>query len=123
MIIKPAENTPASCFEFVKLLRVAGLPEAWCQAVAVTDVTVAEKLVTDSRVAFFSFIGSANIGWMLRAKLSAGTRCALEHGGAAPVIIAEDADLDDILPLLVKGGLKPRPTHRTSIITRGNNHA
>jgi len=104
VIIKPAEDTPASCFEFVTLLREAGLPEAWCQAVAVTNVEVAEKLVTDNRVAFFSFIGSANIGWMLRSKLSPGTRCALEHGGAAPVIVAEDADLDDVLPLLVKGG-------------------
>ena len=41
---------------------------------------------------------------MLRSKLAPGTRCALEHGGAAPVIVAEDADLDDVLPLLVKGG-------------------
>ena len=104
VIIKPAEDTAASCFELIKLLREAGLPDVWCQAVAVNDIEVAEKLVTDSRVAFFSFIGSANIGWMLRSKLSAGTRCALEHGGAAPVIVAEDADLDDVLPLLVKGG-------------------
>lgn len=104
IIIKPAEDTPASCFQFVRLLREAGLPDEWCQAVAVSDVKVAEKIVTDSRVAFFSFIGSAGIGWMLRSKLSAGARCALEHGGAAPVIVAEDADLDKALPLLVKGG-------------------
>jgi acyl-CoA reductase-like NAD-dependent aldehyde dehydrogenase len=104
VIIKPAKETAASCFEFVNLLREAGLPDAWCQAVAVTDLEVAEKLVTDSRVAFFSFIGSANIGWMLRSKLAAGTRCALEHGGVAPVIVAEDADLDKVMPLLVKGG-------------------
>jgi len=104
VIIKPAQETPAICFEFVGLLREAGLPEGWCQAVAVSDLSVAEKLVTDARVAFFSFIGSANIGWMLRSKLAPGTRCALEHGGAAPVIVAQDADLDDALPLLAKGG-------------------
>jgi len=104
VIIKPADDTPAVCFEFVKLLREAGLPDGWCQAVAVSDLSVAEKLVTDSRVGFFSFIGSANVGWMLRSKLAPGTRCALEHGGAAPVIVAEDADLDDTLPLLAKGG-------------------
>ena len=104
VIIKPAQETPAVCFEFVNLLREAGLPEGWCQAVAVSDLSVAEKLVTDSRVAFFSFIGSANVGWMLRSKLAPGTRCALEHGGAAPVIVAQDADLDDALPLLIKGG-------------------
>ena len=104
VIIKPADDTPAVCFEFVKLLRAAGLPDGWCQAVAVSEMSVAQKLVTDSRVAFFSFIGSANVGWMLRSKLAPGTRCALEHGGAAPVIVAKDADLDEALPLLIKGG-------------------
>jgi len=60
--------------------------------------------VTDERVDFFSFIGSGKVGWMLRSKLSPGTRCALEHGGAAPVIVTEDADIEDALPLLAKGG-------------------
>ena len=35
--------------------------------------------------AFFSFIGSGEVGWSLRSKLAPGTRCALEHGGVAPV--------------------------------------
>lgn len=104
VIIKPAEDTPLSCFEFVNILRKAGLPDAWCQALITLDHDVATQLVTDSRVSFFSFIGSANVGWMLRSKLAAGTRCALEHGGVAPVIIEADADLDDVLPLLAKGG-------------------
>lgn len=51
-----------------------------------------------------SFIGSAEIGWYLRSKLSSGTRYALEHGGVAPVIIEPDADFQDALPLLIKGG-------------------
>lgn len=104
VIIKPAEDTPLSCFRFVQILREAGLPESHCQAVMTSGLDVASQLVTDSRVAFFSFIGSAKVGWMLRSQLAAGTRCALEHGGAAPVIIAEDADLDDTLPVIAKGG-------------------
>jgi len=104
VIIKPAEDTPLSCYRFVSLLREAGLPEAWCQALVVADLDVATKLVTDARVAFFSFIGSARVGWSLRSQLAPGTRCALEHGGVAPVIMAADADLDDALPLLAKGG-------------------
>ena len=68
------------------------------------DLDVASALVSDERNAFFSFIGSARVGWMLRSKLAPGTRCALEHGGAAPVILAADADLDDALPRLAKGG-------------------
>ncbi|MDH5426024.1 MAG: aldehyde dehydrogenase family protein [Gammaproteobacteria bacterium] len=104
VIIKPAEDTPLSCFELIAILREAGLPDEWCQALVVNDLSVASKLVTDARVGFFSFIGSAKVGWMLRSQLAAGTRCALEHGGVAPVIIAEDADLDDVLPLIAKGG-------------------
>jgi acyl-CoA reductase-like NAD-dependent aldehyde dehydrogenase len=104
VIVKPAEDTPLSCFRFVQILRDAGLPEEYCQACVVSDHSVAEKLVTDERVGFFSFIGSGRVGWMLRSKLAAGARCALEHGGVAPVIIDSSADLDDTLPLIAKGG-------------------
>lgn len=104
VIIKPAEDTPLSCYRFVSLLREAGLPEGWCQALVVSELDNATRLVTDERVGFFSFIGSAAVGWMLRSKLAPGTRCALEHGGAAPVIVEADAELDAALPLLAKGG-------------------
>ena len=103
VIIKPARTTPLSCLNLVNCLYEAGLPKEWCQMV-VCESSLAEKLATDSRVAFFSFIGSGEIGWMLRSKLAPGTRCALEHGGAAPVIIDHDADLEEALPLLAKGG-------------------
>ncbi len=104
VIVKPAEATPLSCMRFVSMLREAGLPEKWCQALLTTDLDVAGKLVSDRRVGFFTFIGSARVGWMLRSRLAPGTRCSLEHGGAAPVIMAEDADLDYALPLIAKGG-------------------
>lgn len=103
ILVKPADDTPLSCEIFVSLLYEAGLPEEWCRF-AVCDIPTAEKLVTDPRVAFFSFIGSAKVGWMLRSKLAAGTRCALEHGGAAPVIIDQGADLNQMVPKLIKGG-------------------
>ena len=104
VIIKPAEDTPLSCMRFVSILREAGLPDEWCQACVVDDLQVAEKLVTDARVGFFSFIGSSKVGWMLRSKLAPGAHCALEHGGAAPVIVAADADLDAMIPVLAKAG-------------------
>ncbi len=104
VIIKPAKETPLSAFALVGIIHEAGLPKAWCQPVVTEDTAVAEQLVSDKRVAFFSFIGSAKVGWMLRSKLAPGTRCVLEHGGVAPVIVAEDANLDNILPLLAKGG-------------------
>ena len=104
VIIKPAEDTPLSCFRFVQILHEAGLPIEYCQALVVNELSVAEQLVCDKRVGFFTFIGSGKVGWMLRSKLAPGTRCALEHGGVAPVIIDSTADLDDTLPLIAKGG-------------------
>jgi acyl-CoA reductase-like NAD-dependent aldehyde dehydrogenase len=104
VIVKPAEDTPLSCYRFVALLRECGLPEEWCQALVSENTAVSEQLVTDPRVGFFSFIGSAAVGWKLRSRLAPGARCALEHGGAAPVLVAPDADLAAAVPKLVKGG-------------------
>ncbi|HHQ14772.1 MAG TPA: aldehyde dehydrogenase family protein [Chromatiales bacterium] len=104
VICKPAEDTPLSALRFAQILHEAGLPEAWCQVLVPSAIPVAEQLVTDARVGFFSFIGSAAVGWMLRSRLAPGTRCALEHGGVAPVIVAGDADLDVAIPALLKGG-------------------
>ncbi|MAT65245.1 MAG: aldehyde dehydrogenase [Gammaproteobacteria bacterium] len=104
VIVKPAEATPLSGFRLVEILHGAGLPPAWCQALVTENTELAERLATDARVGFLTFIGSAKVGWMLRSKLAPGTRCALEHGGAAPVIVAADADLDQAVPKLLKGG-------------------
>ncbi|MCH8956501.1 aldehyde dehydrogenase family protein [candidate division KSB1 bacterium] len=103
VIIKPALTTPLSCLAFIEILTEAGLPQGWCQAI-ICENEAAEQLVTDERVGYFSFIGSAKIGWYLRSKLSSGTRCALEHGGAAPVIVDKDAKIEEMLTALAKGG-------------------
>ena len=104
VVVKPAADTPMSCIRFVEILREAGLPAAWCQALIADDLESAEALVTDPRVGFFSFIGSARVGWMLRSKLAPGVRCALEHGGAAPVIVASPYDVEATLAAVLKGG-------------------
>ena len=104
VIVKPAAATPLSCIELVKLLREAGLDEAWCQTFITNDNSLAERLATDARVAFLSFIGSARVGWYLHSRLAPGTRCALEHGGAAPVIVDRSANLESVIEPIVKGG-------------------
>ena len=72
VIVKPATATPLSCLELVKLFREAGLDEAWCQTFITADNALAERLATDSRIAFLSFIGSARVGWHLHSRLAAG---------------------------------------------------
>lgn len=103
VIIKPALTTPLSCLAFVDILEEAGIPKGWCQAL-ICENEASELLVVDKRVNYFSFIGSEKVGWYLRSKLSPGTRCSLEHGGAAPVIVEPDADFSSMLPALLQGG-------------------
>jgi acyl-CoA reductase-like NAD-dependent aldehyde dehydrogenase len=102
VIIKPASTTPTCCIKIVKMLKDTGLPEGWCQ-ICICDNEVAEKLATDKRIGFLSFIGSAKVGWMLRSKLAVGVRCSLEHGGVAPVIFDETANVDKYIETLTKG--------------------
>jgi acyl-CoA reductase-like NAD-dependent aldehyde dehydrogenase len=103
VIFKPSSNTPLSGIALAAILKEAGLPNGWLQIV-LCDNETAELLVTDPRIHFLTFIGSAKVGWYLKSKLAAGTRCALEHGGAAPVIVESDADFTEMIPDLVKGG-------------------
>ncbi|WP_448095754.1 aldehyde dehydrogenase family protein [Luteibacter yeojuensis] len=104
VIIKPAGATPLSCLELVKTALEAGLPEGWVQTFLPESRALAEAFVSDPRVAFLSFIGSAEVGWHLRSKLAPGARCALEHGGVAPLIIDRSADLDRLIEPVTKGG-------------------
>jgi acyl-CoA reductase-like NAD-dependent aldehyde dehydrogenase len=103
VIIKPAAATPLSCKAVVDIFHEAGLPPDWAQMVLPRDHELATRMVADPRVGFFTFIGSAAVGWSLRARLAPGARCALEHGGVAPVVVAHDADLDMALPRIARG--------------------
>jgi len=104
VIIKPASKTPLCTLRLAELIDQAGLPKGWVQ-VALVNTENAEKLVTDKRIGFFSFIGSAKVGWSLKSKLAPGVRCALEHGGVAPVIFDEYADEQGFINGVVKASM------------------
>jgi len=103
VIIRPATQTPMSAVKLVEILKEAGLPNGWAQAV-VCDRKGGELLATSPKTAFLTFIGSGSVGWYLNSKASDGTRVVLEHGGVAPVIVESDADIEDMIPSLTKGG-------------------
>lgn len=103
VIIKPATQTPMSAIRLVEILEEAGLPKGWAQAV-VCDRKGGELLATSPKVNFLTFIGSGQVGWYLNSKVANGTRVALEHGGVAPVIVEKDADIEDLIPSIGKGG-------------------
>ena len=92
LILKPAEKTPLSSVILAELILDAGYPpEAFSMLNSWGGM--AEKMVTDPRIAMLSFTGSASVGWMLKGKAGM-KKAALELGGNAGVIVHHDADLD-----------------------------
>ena len=84
VLIKPASSTPLSCLSLLEILYEAGLPQEWCQLL-LCEASVAQEIVSDSRISFLSFIGSAEVGFKLKKLLPDGAHCVLEHGGVAPL--------------------------------------
>jgi acyl-CoA reductase-like NAD-dependent aldehyde dehydrogenase len=103
VIVKPSLMTPLSCLRLAELFYEAGLPARWFQ-VLLCENTVAQNLVSDSRIRFFSFIGSAKVGYSLRQTLAPGVGCTLEHGGAAPLILTDKYDWQKAVAPIAKGG-------------------
>lgn len=101
VIIRPAGSTPLSAFKLVEILEEAGLPKGYATALA-SGIPEASFLASHKKIGFLSFIGSAKVGWHLSKNVADGTRFCLEHGGVAPAIIEEDADIEKLLQPIVK---------------------
>lgn len=100
-LVRPASSTPLSCVSLVEILHEAGIPQELC-TLLLCEREVAQEIVSDPRIRFMSFIGSAEVGFHLNSKLSPGAKATLEHGGVAPVILCEDANLKEAVPGLLK---------------------
>jgi acyl-CoA reductase-like NAD-dependent aldehyde dehydrogenase len=95
VVLKPASQTPLSALLLAELEHEAGLPAGWLNVVCGQASEVGDVLVVDERVALITFTGSSLVGWKLRER-AVRKRVNLELGNATPVIVAADADLDDV---------------------------
>ncbi len=101
-ILKPASATPLSGLLLGEMVLEAGYPPE-ALSVLVCRGSKAERLVSDPRVAFFSFTGSSAVGWHLRS-IAGRKRVGLELGGNAAAIVHEDADLEYAAGRIAMGG-------------------
>jgi succinate-semialdehyde dehydrogenase / glutarate-semialdehyde dehydrogenase len=96
VVIKPAEETPLCALAIAKLALDAGLPAGVLNIVTTSDPpAIGEVFCNDSRVRKLSFTGSTEVGKILYRQC-AGTmkKLTLELGGNAPLVVFDDADLD-----------------------------
>ncbi|HET9437325.1 MAG TPA: aldehyde dehydrogenase family protein [Gaiellaceae bacterium] len=95
VVLKPASQTPLSALLLAEIETEAGLPPGWLNVVCGAASEIGDVLVEDERVALITFTGSSGVGWKLRER-APRKRVNLELGNATPVIVAADADLDDV---------------------------
>lgn len=105
VILKPSEKTPLTAIKLVELLYKAGLPPYMLSVLLGPTREVAEKLVTDPRVELVSFTGSVAVGKQI-ANTVGYKKLILELGGNDPLIILEDADLDQAAHLAAEGSFR-----------------
>ncbi|MFZ5532621.1 MAG: aldehyde dehydrogenase family protein [Pseudomonadota bacterium] len=101
-VLKPASATPVSALRLGTILAETDLPPGAFSILPATRAA-ADRLVTDERLRFLSFTGSASVGWDLKRR-AGKKRVTLELGGNAAAIVAADADLDAAVQALVQGG-------------------
>jgi len=91
VVLKPAPQAPLTALALAELIDTLDLPPGSFNVV-VCGNEVAERLVTDARMAMLSFTGSDKVGWKLKS-ISGKKKVALELGGNAAVIVDEGSDL------------------------------
>lgn len=102
IIIKPSSKTPRTALALAEMLYDAGLTEG-SMSVLPCSTETAGKILKDGRVKVFSFTGSAEVGWSLKAKVP-HKRVLLELGGNAGVIIDDSVDLEYAVKRCTIGG-------------------
>lgn len=102
IILKPAEETPASAIEVLNCLLDAGLPAEVASCVFGVPDQVSRHLLASPIIRKVSFTGSVAVGKHLMKLAAEGAkRTTMELGGHGPVLVFDDADVERALDLLV----------------------
>src|SRR5258708_4632122 len=105
MVLKPSEKTPLSALLLADILYEAGLPPEMFSVLTGDPREIADELLTHADVDLITFTGGVAVGKYIAAK-AVYKRQVLELGGNDPLIVMEDADLEEAATLAVAGSYK-----------------
>ena len=105
MVLKPSEKVPFSAILFADILYEAGLPPECLSIITGDPREIADELITNQQVDLVTFTGGVAIGKYIASK-AGYRRMVLELGGNDPLIVMEDADIDEASTLAVQGSYK-----------------
>lgn len=104
VVFKPASLVPGCAHALAEILVEAGCPRGVVNLVVGGGGSVGDTLVTAPGVDAVSFTGSVETGRAIAAKAIGGMkRLQLEMGGKNPLIVLDDADLDNAIECAIQG--------------------
>lgn len=104
VVLKPASATPFTALALARLALEAGVPEGVFSVVTGANSEIGARLTGSPLIRKLSFTGSTEVGRKLAADCAPTLkRLSMELGGAAPLIVFEDADLDAAVEGAVAG--------------------
>ncbi|NVF15797.1 aldehyde dehydrogenase family protein [Vreelandella maris] len=112
-VLKPSPLTPLTSALLGKILLQAGMPKGYLHIVQ-GDQHVAERLLTNPDIAFFTFTGSTRVGRIIQGHVGL-RRSQMELGSIASTILCADADLDRALPKIANAGFRKAGQVCTSV--------
>jgi putative phosphonoacetaldehyde dehydrogenase len=98
MVLKPSEKTPLSALLLADILYDAGLPPEMLSVLTGDPKEIADELLTHADVDLITFTGGVAVGKYIAAK-AVYKRQVLELGGNDPLIVMQDADLEEAATL------------------------
>jgi succinate-semialdehyde dehydrogenase/glutarate-semialdehyde dehydrogenase len=102
VVIKPAEETPATCLEMARAFVDAGLPAGVLNVLCGDPALISSTLIAHAGIAKISFTGSVPVGRLLAEQAGRYLkRYTAELGGHAPVIVCADVDPNKVANLAV----------------------
>lgn len=104
VVFKPANLTPQCGLELARIIEEAGFPPGVFNFIMGTSSELGDALITHPAINGISFTGSCSTGRNIALKV-AGRRpkLQLEMGGQNPLIVMEDANLDDATDIAIDG--------------------
>src|SRR5215831_4471050 len=105
MVLKPTEKTPLTALLLADILYEAGLPPEMFSVVTGEPKRVADEMLTNQDVDLITFTGGVAVGKYIAAK-AVYKRQVLELGGNDPIIVMEDADIEEAATLAAAGSYK-----------------
>ncbi len=114
MVLKPSEKTPLTALFLADILYDAGLPPEMFSVITGDPREIADELLTHPDVDLVTFTGGVAIGKYIASR-AVYKRQVLELGGNDPLIVMEDADLEEAAALATAGSYKNSGQRCTAI--------